>query len=662
MKKRMKSLLSLLLALAMLVGMVAVPVSAEEEQEFQLYLGDVNLDYLYVPDELQELMEKEPDNWKNVPLNTRDPLSEQLVNNYVASNNEDGELLIGWCLTDSEDMVSTPLGYDDILSSSDVMNYRIIQPIYEMPHVVVWTGEGDPEITMPDEDEFVFSMMAISELFENFAGLDLMLANFDQNPYNIPLYLGQPLNQQEAITGVLEKGETVTGWQIWGFNLLSMIDSVEKPINLGYEIPADALIEETFLREFHSNAEDDFMEYSSILLVPVYSDEPLYQIVDQPDAESPAVDVSVDGNATVEYQWYKQETIVIGDELNTEKVTVGGTEYDGMFPGITLDMIGEDSIEYEDAWNFPNGSMQFLLFPASEKSNETGEIFDGTENGEIAGGSADDLYDNFLALLNEPYLSKDDIITIDFFNNDDYCVIIGAIPLDIMNDIQDIDESFSDAISASILTSSQNEMKMPFDGYIQAMIVPLDRFVGETAVAADDDDTSENSELPEEDPVSMQITVKRATPIDGETGAKLSSGEDGAEYFCRVTFDPNGSTHTVIDSKSFIYDRSAISESESIKNNDLKEFKMDVRALLNRQYTIAASTSEGGTISRAGVTKARFNSAAEYTITPDEGMVIADVIVDGKSVGAVSKYTFKHIGADHTISAVFEAIETEEAE
>ena len=44
------------------------------------------------------------------------------------------------------------------------------------------------------------------------------------------------------------------------------------------------------------------------------------------------------------------------------------------------------------------------------------------------------------------------------------------------------------------------------------------------------------------------------------------------------------------------------------------------------------------------------------TLTPDEGFRIADVLVDGKSVGAVSEYVFKNMRKNHTIEAVFERI------
>jgi hypothetical protein len=42
-----------------------------------------------------------------------------------------------------------------------------------------------------------------------------------------------------------------------------------------------------------------------------------------------------------------------------------------------------------------------------------------------------------------------------------------------------------------------------------------------------------------------------------------------------------------------------------------------------------------------------------FTITPDTGYHILDVLVDGVSVGTVASYTFVDVAADHTVSATF---------
>lgn len=72
-------------------------------------------------------------------------------------------------------------------------------------------------------------------------------------------------------------------------------------------------------------------------------------------------------------------------------------------------------------------------------------------------------------------------------------------------------------------------------------------------------------------------------------------------------------------------------------------------------YTISAGAGAGGSISDPGDTTVYQGEDRTYTVTPDDGYEIADVTVDGTSVGAVSSYTFKNIRAGHTISASFKA-------
>jgi len=68
-----------------------------------------------------------------------------------------------------------------------------------------------------------------------------------------------------------------------------------------------------------------------------------------------------------------------------------------------------------------------------------------------------------------------------------------------------------------------------------------------------------------------------------------------------------------------------------------------------------ASGLEGvnGTISPGEITTVNYGSSQTYTITPDTGYRIADVLVNGESVGTVTSYTFTYVQANHTIRALF---------
>jgi len=76
-------------------------------------------------------------------------------------------------------------------------------------------------------------------------------------------------------------------------------------------------------------------------------------------------------------------------------------------------------------------------------------------------------------------------------------------------------------------------------------------------------------------------------------------------------------------------------------------------------HTITSSAGPNGSISPAGAQTVTEGSSAVFTITPGAGHQIADVLVDGASVGAVGTYTFSNVTADHTISATFAAAPSE---
>jgi hypothetical protein len=70
-------------------------------------------------------------------------------------------------------------------------------------------------------------------------------------------------------------------------------------------------------------------------------------------------------------------------------------------------------------------------------------------------------------------------------------------------------------------------------------------------------------------------------------------------------------------------------------------------------YTITPSAGSGGTISPSSKQTVNYGGSATFTITPKTGYHIADVLIDGTSVGAVETYTFTNVQANHTISATF---------
>lgn len=72
------------------------------------------------------------------------------------------------------------------------------------------------------------------------------------------------------------------------------------------------------------------------------------------------------------------------------------------------------------------------------------------------------------------------------------------------------------------------------------------------------------------------------------------------------------------------------------------------------EFTVNASVEgEGGTITPSGETKVTEGETVEFKITPDKTHKVADVLVNGESVGAVTSYTLKDVKENATVVAKF---------
>ncbi|MCI6421629.1 MAG: hypothetical protein MR816_06155 [Blautia sp.] len=71
--------------------------------------------------------------------------------------------------------------------------------------------------------------------------------------------------------------------------------------------------------------------------------------------------------------------------------------------------------------------------------------------------------------------------------------------------------------------------------------------------------------------------------------------------------------------------------------------------------TISASAGEGGTISPSGEVTAEIGSSVEFTVTPDDGYHVKEVLADDAVVSLTDdKYVFNEVKESHTIYASFE--------
>ena len=175
--------------------------------------------------------------------------------------------------------------------------------------------------------------------------------------------------------------------------------------------------------------------------------------------------------------------------------------------------------------------------------------------------------------------------------------------------------------------------------------------------------------------IDIEVNVKDKfnviTSVNGGNGtitpSKIGVIEGTKE---EITFTPNSG---YIVSKVMVNGVEKTSEVENNKIEITVTEEMTVEVTYKRKYTgggggsttttkykITVTEGKNGSITPNGVVKVEKGEDQTFKIKAEKGYEIADVLVDGKSVGAVAKYTFKNVKAKHTIEATFKKVEMPE--
>lgn len=80
-----------------------------------------------------------------------------------------------------------------------------------------------------------------------------------------------------------------------------------------------------------------------------------------------------------------------------------------------------------------------------------------------------------------------------------------------------------------------------------------------------------------------------------------------------------------------------------------------ILAVFRQKPVIIATATTGGSISPSDSVVVNYGGSKSFSITPNAGYYISDVVVDGISQGPVSSYTFNNVTSDRTIQAIFRA-------
>ena len=90
---------------------------------------------------------------------------------------------------------------------------------------------------------------------------------------------------------------------------------------------------------------------------------------------------------------------------------------------------------------------------------------------------------------------------------------------------------------------------------------------------------------------------------------------------------------------------------------NLDFFTFTAKDLVANTYIITAEAGENGSIEPSGEIAVKEGSSQTFTITPDRGYEIAEILVDGEPADKKSTYTFEEVTGNHTISVSFQEMD-----
>ncbi len=97
----------------------------------------------------------------------------------------------------------------------------------------------------------------------------------------------------------------------------------------------------------------------------------------------------------------------------------------------------------------------------------------------------------------------------------------------------------------------------------------------------------------------------------------------------------------------------ALDASGNVYVVDKENHRVQVFGYPSGTYTITATAGANGAITPTGSVTVNYGGSKTFSITPGIDHHIADVVVDGGSVGAITSYTFSNVTTNHTIAASF---------
>src|SRR5690606_1609675 len=152
---------------------------------------------------------------------------------------------------------------------------------------------------------------------------------------------------------------------------------------------------------------------------------------------------------------------------------------------------------------------------------------------------------------------------------------------------------------------------------------------------------------------SLPITGDHTITVTQPIGGAITPGTIGVEDGGSIAFTATPESVCYAFSHWVVDDVNAGSANPYEFTNVTADYTITAVFSAAGTYEIAATAGANGSISPNGTTEVNCGEDQTFIIIPNVGYTIADVLVNGVSVGAVAAYTFENVTEDQTIAVSF---------
>lgn len=129
-----------------------------------------------------------------------------------------------------------------------------------------------------------------------------------------------------------------------------------------------------------------------------------------------------------------------------------------------------------------------------------------------------------------------------------------------------------------------------------------------------------------------------------------TQGLDNLLYEVNQLIAPGSIASAILDVDLFVAQYTPVFESKMM---ELAVASNNLNVYTYTPFVISSIAGPGGQISPAGNVNVIAGRNIVFTMSPDFGFEVFDVVVDGVSVGRVTQYTFERVTSNHTLAVVF---------